>query len=138
MLMKRLLFTGLSLVMLTALTGCPKSEKGGATTAGDETFTLSKVLTSTSVSQGGAKEVEITLNRGKDFKQDVKMKAEKVPENVTVTFTPNPIKPSDDPKTIMKIEAAKDAAQGETTLTVWGTPVKGAATSIEVTIKIGP
>lgn len=136
--MKQLFFGVLAAVTLVAFTGCPKSPTGGGGTAPgkDESFTLDKVLTATSISQGGAKEVEIKLNRGKDFKQNVKLSAEKVPDKVTVTFTPNPIKPSDDPKSVMKIEAGKDAAQGESTITVKATPDKGDPTLIDVKIKV--
>jgi len=135
--MKRLFLASLALVILIPLTGCPKSPTGGGGDPGKaDSFTLDKVLLPTTVNQGGSDEVTIKLNRGKDFKQDVKLSADKPPDNVKVEFMPATIKASEEPKSIMKINADKNAALGEHTIVVKATPESGTSTSIDVKIKV--
>jgi hypothetical protein len=133
--MQRLLFTSIAAALLVALTGCPQSDKGGGT-GKESSFTFDKVLTATTIKQGGADEVTLKINRGKDFKQGVKLSAENVPDKVKVEFTPTNIKASDDPKSVMRITADKEAALAESTITVKGTPESGTPTTVDVKIKV--
>lgn len=140
--MTRLFLSTFTLAILLTATGCPESPTGGGNNSGGtnanraDTFTLDKVLTPTTVKQGGADEVTIKLNRDRDFKRSVKLTAENVPDKVQVAFNPATIKPNEDAKSVMKITADKDAALGDHTITVKATPDSGNPTSIEVKIKV--
>lgn len=136
---------------LAAFVGCNKSEPGGpgassthSSTIMDKikgdpnTFTFSEKYTSVSLKQGEKQEMTIAINRGKDFKQAVKVKVD-VPADAKGLKIDKPegeIKASD---TEMKIwvDAAMDATLGEHKIKITGTPATdGAATSYEQTVKI--
>jgi len=92
----------------------------------DNTFKLDVPILSTSLKQGETKTITISLSRGKNFDQDVKLEFSGAPEGVKVTPNENSIKHSDK-EVQVKIEAAKEAALGEHTITVTGTPAKDGA-----------
>lgn len=141
--MKQISLITAAVAVCLGLTGCPTSQTGGTSKpaqggqpAKDETFTLDKMLTSVSVKQGGAEDVTIKMNRGKDFQQNVKLSVDKAPDKVKVEFTSPTIKATDEAKAVMRVTADKEAAVGEHVLNVTATPDNGAATSIEVKVKV--
>jgi hypothetical protein len=136
-LMKSFFLSGFAAAALIAISGCPASKTGGgASTSKEDKFSIDKVILPTTVKQGGADDVKIALNRGRDFKQTVKLTAEKVPDKVRVDFNPPVIKASDEPNSVIKITADKEAALGEHTIVVKGTPDTGDPTTIDVKIKV--
>jgi uncharacterized membrane protein len=128
---------GVALVV-AGLVGCNTSERGGKRddkTPGKETFTVKAPMMAEKLKQGDKHTVELTLNRGKDFKQDVKLSAEP-PEGLTVKLEPETVKASDSDKVTATLTAAKDAPVGEHKIKVTATPDKGNATSVDVKVKV--
>jgi hypothetical protein len=162
--MHRLLVASFAAFALVIAAGCPKSPEGGKTdkannkttdkavTDGakpgttdkantnadnrDATFTLNKILTDVNVSQGGANETNIDINRNDNFKQGIKLEAQKVPEKVKVEFSPATVKPGDKAVSVMKVVAEKDAPIGTHRIRVEATPEKGTSTGIDVDINV--
>jgi uncharacterized membrane protein len=143
----------LSLALILAALGCEaKSPPGGpgATSRGadtshssipmvgqpDNTFKLDVPALATSLKQGETKTITLSISRGKNFDQDVKLEFSDAPQGVKVTPTENSIKHGDK-EVQVKLEAAKDAALGEHTITVTGLPAKeGAKTSVTFKIDV--
>ncbi|MFO0863726.1 MAG: hypothetical protein U0744_03550 [Gemmataceae bacterium] len=155
--MQRLFVASFAAFALVIAAGCPKSPEGGKTdkaktdkvvtpadkaptdkaNAKDATFKLYEVLTSTNVTQGGAREITIKIDRNNDFKQAIRFSAKNVPEKVKVDFSPETVKASDEARTIMKIQAEKDAAVAESPIRVEATPETGTSTAgIDVKINV--
>lgn len=110
----------------TAVTGSPKNE----------TFRLSAPSTETSLKQGEEKEVDITVDRSKDFKQDVTLTF-KSDKGVTVTPPTTTVKANEkDTKVRVKVAAAKDAPVGEATVHVAAKPETGDTTSVEFRVNV--
>ncbi len=76
------------------------------------------------------------MNRGKDFKDDVALSTGDLPKGVKVEFVPATVKASDKEEAEMKITADKEAPLGESAIVVNAKPAKGAATSLNVKIKV--
>jgi uncharacterized membrane protein len=134
--------------ILVAFTGCNQSETGGpgarrpdnkspiTGAPKNETFTISAPSTETSVKQGEEKEVDVTINRSKDFKQDVTLTF-KGDKGVTVTPESATVKASDkDTKVKVRVAAEKDAPIGEATVRVTAKPETGDSTSAEFKVKV--
>jgi hypothetical protein len=124
---------GVLVAALFAAVGCFGSSPGGGT-GKDDTFTLAPAGTAT-LKQGESQTVKIAVQRGAEFKQVVKLTAGKPPQGVKVDFTPAEVKVGDK-EAEMKITAEKDAALGEQTVTVTGTPESGKPTSVPVKVKV--
>jgi len=88
----------------------------------------------TTIKQGNSETVKLTLDRGKDFKEGVKLKIE-TPDKVKAEYKET-IAASDPPEITVKLDVDKAAAVGEHTIKVTATPDKGKATSGEFKIKV--
>jgi uncharacterized membrane protein len=130
--MKRLL-VGVLGVALLAAGGCIWSGSGGTGKA--DSFTLEGPPRTTALKQGESQTVKIAVQRGTDFKQAVKLTAEKPPQGVKVEFTPADVK-AGDKEAEMKITAEKDAAVGEHAIVVKGAPDSGSAHTVDVKVKV--
>ena len=123
-----------TLIVAAALMGCTKSsDKGGV--AGSDTFTLKVPSMSTSVKQGEVQTVRLTLDRGVDFKERVKLET-KAPPGLSVDPSSATIEPGDKGDVQLKVTAATDAPLGECKILVKGTPDKGGPTDTEIKITI--
>lgn len=90
----------------------------------EETFTLSVPTLSTSIVQGETKAVTIGISRGTNFDDDVMLKLGELPQGVTVTpADPTLLAGQEDVK--LSVTAAPDAALGDFTIKLTGTPSKG-------------
>jgi len=150
----------LFLVALAGLVGCQQSTPPGGPGATDKnkpatdknkpdagkrdtglttpenSFRLTLPNLETSIKQGEKKTVTIGISRGKNFDQDVKLSFGNPPKGVTITPETPALKASEKEDAIT-IEADKDAALGEHTITVTGTPAKsGDKTSADLKIKV--
>ncbi len=118
-----------------ALVGCTKSEEGGR--AGTDTFKVVVPLIGTDVKQGEIQTLHVSVERGEAFKQDVKLEF-KAPKGSGLDVDPGSttVKAGDKGDVQVKITAAKDAALGDQTILVEGTPDKGdpAKTEFKVTV----
>lgn len=81
---------------------------------------------SLTLKQGEKKEVTVTISRGSDFKQNVKLEALNPPKGLMVTFEKNTIGAGDKEAKVM-IEAAKDAPLGTQEVDINGVPDSGPA-----------
>jgi uncharacterized membrane protein len=121
------------LIAVAAFMGCNKSKEGG--TVGTDTFTVVVPAVSTDVKQGEVAVVQVSVNRGEGFKQDLKLQV-KAPTGLSVDPDSVTVKQSDKGEVQLKITAAKDAPLGEQKILVEGTPDKGetAEVSFKVTV----
>ena len=101
----------------------------------DEGFRISVPTFDTSIKQGQVQTVTVSLQRGKNFKQDVTLQA-KASEGIHVAPSDALVKASATPDVQLRIEAPKDAAIGEYRVYVKGTPETGEATSVEFKVKV--
>ena len=132
--MSRIL-TGTFVVVLAAaaFVGCQKSEPGGR--GGTDSFKVVVPAMSTDVKQGEIQTVRVSVERGAEFKQEVKLEV-KVPAGLQVDPASTSVKPSDKGDVQLKITAAKDAPLGEQKILVKGTPDKGEATETEFKVTV--
>lgn len=122
------------LIAALALTGCKReSEQGGR--AGNDTFKIVVPAMATDVKQGELQTVRVAVERGKGFKQQVKLEL-KAPAGIQVEPKDATVQPSDKGNVQVKITAAKDAAIGEHKILVKGTPDKGEPTETEFKITV--
>jgi len=143
------LIAGIALLMLVAA-GCNESTPGGpgvqpntTTTAhkpvigeAEQTFTLTAPQLSTHLKQGESKDISISMNRGKNFDDDVTLTFTDIPKGLTVTPAGSVIKHGDK-ETHLTFAAAADAALGDFTIKVTGHPSKGttdAVTELKLTV----
>jgi uncharacterized membrane protein len=135
--MRRMTVLGVALG-LVGMIGCNASERGGKTddtTRGSETFRLKGPVTATTIKQGDQQTVKLTLDRGKNFKKDVTLKAD-APTGLKVEFEPRTVKASDGETVAATIKAEKDAPLGEHTVKVTATPSEGNAVDLDLKVKV--
>jgi uncharacterized membrane protein len=142
----RTLTAGLVTIGLVALVGCNTSPPGGsggsrgtAGTAGNTsssaTFKIKAPATSTTLKQGENHEVKITLDRGRDFKDDVTLKFEP-DKGLKVEPAEKVVKAGDPEEVAINVSADKDAPVGDLTVKVIGTPKSGSMTAVEFKVKV--
>jgi len=132
--MKRIC-AGLCGLLLVSLVGCSGGgTSGGQTTAakdgnimgqGEGTFKLNVPATSTSLKQGETKDVTISIDKGKNFSEDVDLTFTGQPQGVSFEPAKATLKASEK-EVHVKVKAADMAAEGKHTITVTGKPAKGA------------
>ena len=138
----RKLFTTCLMAALAAALGCGSEHPVGGPGAGgtgtrtvtgkpkNDTFDINAPKLSTGIKQGEHKEVTISVDRSKDFKQDVTLKFSSEDKGVTVTPSTHTVKASDSETSVkVTVAASKDAAVAEHVIQVTGTPTEGASTS---------
>jgi hypothetical protein len=142
--MKKLLAGFLCTVFAVSF-GCNENKSApggpGASTPGkagrDTSFTINPPSTTTSIKQGEEKEVTIAINRGKEFKQDVKITASTEEKGITITPDPAELKASDKATELkFRVKADKDAAISEHTITIKATPETGDPTEAKFKVKV--
>lgn len=133
--MKKLI-TIMSMLALAAILGCQSSSssKGGSVMI-DEGFKIAVPTFATTIKQGETQNVTVTLERDKYFKQDVKMQISTT-RGISLDPTSVLIESSDTPEVQIRITVAKDAAIGEYSIRVEGTPKTGEPTSTSFTVKV--
>ena len=131
--MKKPLLLVAGLIVMASLVGCDKSATGGG--AGDQTFKLMIPSTTTTVKQGEAQTVKVSLERGAGFKQGVKLDM-KAPTGLTVEPDGTTVKASDKGEVQLTIRAAKDAALGDQKIMVKGTPEQGEVVEMELKVAV--
>lgn len=130
--MRILLCLGVAAVMVT---GCNKSPEGGSpgTTA---SFTITAPTIPTTIKQDNKESVKLSLDRGKDFKKDVKLSVT-APDKIKAELNKTEIKASEATDFNITVTVAKDAPLGDHVIKVTGTPEGGGApTSVDVKIKV--
>jgi uncharacterized membrane protein len=138
----------LSVVVLSllVLAGCTKPATSGGPgaaknndstqiTQADDSFSLDVPNLQTTIKQGETKVVKISINRGKNFDQDVTLSFDKLPAGVT--GDPEPVVLGKGEKEVeVKLTASAEAALGEHMVTVRGKPATGAEAKNEFKIEV--
>jgi len=128
--------TAIAAVMTLAIAtlfGCQSPQGGGM--SADEGFKIGVPTLTTNIKQGDRQTVNVSLHRGKYFKQDVKLEITAT-KGITVEPTNVLIKASDQPEVQLQISVAKDAALSEYRVYLKGTPGTGQPTSTEFKVKV--
>lgn len=137
--MKRLSILLLAFGVLPFI-GCNTSSTGsGPTGSGHDTFKISGFggVTPIIIKQGETHNETVKIDRGSDFKSDVKFSAQDVPNGLKVEFDPPVVKGGDKPETVAKVKAADDAPLGDATFKIIGTPEpNGTAVTLTAKVKI--
>jgi uncharacterized membrane protein len=129
--------TLLSLAALAALTitGCQQSSEGG-TPGTKANFKIEGPVTGETIKQGEQDTIDLSINRGSDFKKDVKLAAD-APAKIKAELNKTMVKASEDTKFNMTVTVDKDAPIGDHVIKVTGTPEGGGSpTSLDVKIKV--
>jgi uncharacterized membrane protein len=120
-------------VTLLAVIGCESPSGGGMSS--DQGFKIVVPVFDKTVKQGETRTVTIDLNRGKYFKQDVKLDI-KASKGISVEPVGAMVRASDAPGVSLRITVAADAALGEYKIYITGTPTTGEPTSIDFGVKV--
>jgi len=141
----RAITAGLVTLGLVALVGCNTSPSGGsggprATGAGGATassamFKIKAPALSTTLKQGDTTEVKLTIERGKDFKDDVTLKFEG-DKGLKVEPAEKVVKAGDPDEVAVKVMAEKDAPVGDAKVTVTGMPKGGSTVAVDFKVKV--
>jgi uncharacterized membrane protein len=132
----RHLWVGVTFLAVAGLAGCSnESQKGGPGAVSDaRTFTLS-VPGETNVKPGKREEVTISIDRGKEFTQDVRLEFKK-PAGVQV-IPADPVIKSGESQVKVFIGADDGAAAGAKTVEVIGKPETGKTVSVTMKVDVG-
>ena len=120
---------------LTVVVGCQSSGSRGGGVAKDDGFRIAVPSFETDIKQGELQTVTVSVRRGDDFKQDVKLEI-KTTKGISVEPASVLVKASDKPDVQLRIAASKDAALGECRVHVTGTPGTGEPTSADFNVKV--
>jgi len=132
--MKNAIALVMTLVLATVF-GCSSSSPKGGSVVKGEGFKIAVPTLDVKLKQGETQSVTVSLERGDYFKQDVKLQIE-ASKGISVEPTSIVIKASDTPDVQLRIAAAQDAALGEYSVSVKGTPKTGESTSTKFTVKV--
>jgi hypothetical protein len=99
-----------------------------------DTFTLHAPRMSTTLDTGKKKDIDVSISRGNDFKQSVKLEF-KAPAGVTVTPAMATI-PAGQDKVTVTLEAAGTAAAGKSQVEVTAIPETGKSVSLEIPVEV--
>ena len=130
----------MSAVVLAAagLVGCNQSERGGKvgeSTPAKQTFKVDAPLTSTTIKQGEKQAVKLTVDRGKEFKESVSLKAD-APTGLSVDLDPKTVKAGDPETVTAMVSVGKDAAVGDHRVKVTAKPETGNAVNVEFKVSV--
>ena len=125
----------------TTTTTTPTSSKSVTTTANkpvitdkNNTFTLKVPEMTTTVDQGKKEDVTISINRGSQFKETVRIQF-RAPKGVTITPAEPVIQAGQD-KVTVSIQATTDAAAGKSNIEVTAVPENGRSVSLEMPVQV--
>ena len=112
-----------------------QSSEGG-TPGTKANFKIEGPLTSETIKQGNQDTIKLSLNRGSDFKKDVKISVD-APAKIKADLSKSMVKASEETDFTMTVAVDKEAAIGDHVIKVTGTPEGGgAATHLDVKVKV--
>ena len=132
--MKKVIVISVVLTLVLAAVSIGKDSPKGGSVGKGEGFKID-VPSKTKLKQGETQTVNIKLQRGKSFKQDVTLQIEAA-EGISVDPAKVVVKAGDEPDVKLTITVSKDAALGEYKVSVTGTPTTGEPTSVEFKVKV--
>jgi len=121
--------------LFVAIVGCTNRSNPGGGNERSSTFTIDGPTMATSIKQGETQTVPIKVNRGTDFRQGVKLKAD-APPGIDVVLSDSAVKPSDKSDVNIKVAVGNSAAPGEHVIHVTGTPDEGKVTTLDLKVKV--
>ncbi len=121
--------------LLFVAVGCSNKSDPGGEPGTQNQFILQGPTRAASLKPGDTQTITIKIDRGKEFKQTVNLKAEG-PNGIETELHPAAVKPNEKNEIHLKITAQKQAAPGENTVRVTGIPETGKQTSLEVKVKV--
>jgi uncharacterized membrane protein len=122
-------------LVLAVVSGCQSSSSRGGSAFKDEGFKIAVPTFTTQIKQGQTQNVTVSVERGKYFKQDVKLQIE-ASKGISVDPTKVMVKASDRPDVQIRISADKNAAISEYLVSVMGTPETGEPSSTQFNVKV--
>jgi uncharacterized membrane protein len=138
--MKALYVNLLMAAGLVFASGCNMSPSGGVPGETGSSFKLKGPSNTpeTTVKQGERITKDITIDPGKNFKEDVALETKVDPADggVTASVEPPIWKASESKKIELRVQAAEKAKEGEYTIHVTGKPTKGNTTTLDVKVKV--
>jgi uncharacterized membrane protein len=114
--------------------GCNKSPEGG-TPGTENSFKLAGSTIPSAIKQGDSESTKVTVERGKDFHQSVRLEA-KAPDKVHATLDRNLVKDGESPDVNVRIHPNEDAAPGDYKVLVSASTDNGKSTNLELTVKV--
>jgi hypothetical protein len=132
--MKTVITIVMTLVLAT-VSGCQSSSPRGGSAFTDEGFKVAVPTFTTEIKQGETQSVTISLERGKYFKQDVKLQIE-ASKGISIEPTKVMVKASDKPDVQIRISADNAAAISEYVVSVKGTPETGESSTTQFNVKV--
>jgi uncharacterized membrane protein len=137
----KVFWSGLTVMGLVVAAGCNTSSTGGGTGPRGEslgTFTLKGPVTSTTVKQKEEKAVKVTVDRSKDFKEDIVFTTAVEPgdKDVSATVSPKDLKFSDSAEVTVTVKAGDKAAKGDYIVKVTAKPAKGKTTDLDFKVNV--
>jgi len=125
----RTLIVGLLAGAVAVLSGCAKEPK--------DSFEIKAPAAATALKQGESKTVKLTVERGHEFKQALKLTADgPASKGIKVELPRAEIKPGDSGDIEIKLTAEDQAAPGAVKVTLKATPEKGDAKTVEVKVSV--
>jgi uncharacterized membrane protein len=133
--MRKLLVCTLVLVVAA---GCSRSSDRGGGTERRDSFTLKAGAMPTTIEAGEERTVSLTVDRGRDFQQNIKLAIE-APTGIAPDLDRKELRPADTGEVPVKITVSKDMPAGTHTIHVTATPDNGKATSLDIPVNVkGP
>ena len=105
-----------------------------AVTNKSNTFTLAVPSMNTDVDRGKKEDVTISINRGKEFTQTVKLQFH-APKGLMVQPAEPVIQPGKD-KVTVSVQATKDAPAGKSEIEVIAVPESGTTVSLQMPVRV--
>ena len=124
----------IGVVLLVGVLGCTRSPPGGGPDRASG-FTIAGPPTMPLIKQGETQNVALKVNRGKEFNDVVKLKAN-APIGIEVVFSDSEVKTSDKNDVNLKVAVGNSAAPGEHLIQVTGTPDQGSTTTLDFKVRV--
>jgi uncharacterized membrane protein len=113
---------------------CNKSPEGGVPGT-DNKFELKGGTLPAAIKPGDAESVKISVDRGKNFHQSVRLEA-KAPDSVAATLDRKLVKDGESSDVNVQLRPKENAAPGDYKVQVTATPDSGSPTTLELTVKV--
>jgi len=130
--MQKLLMGSLVLVIAA---GCSRSSDRGGGTERRDSFTLKAGSMPTSIEAGEVRTVNLTIDRGRDFNQNIRLAVE-APMGIAPDLATKELRPGDTGEVAVKILVAKNTPAGTHTVHITATPDSGKATSLDIPVTV--
>jgi uncharacterized membrane protein len=132
--MKKVIMIVVTLALVTVY-GCQSSSSRGGSVLKGEGFKIAVPTYDTEVKQGDVRTITVSLERGESFKQDVRFQINTT-KGISVDPTNILVKANEKPDVQLQIMVPKDAALGEYSVSVKGTPETGEPTSTSFDVQV--